>query len=124
MNKKAFKTLIEFLEKVPAIIHPIDNGASKDGMWWVKFQIDINHALAWQVIQEIGHVVNYISIEERLPSWFYPVSPPPYLNGGPEECLSWVIETTTPDFRPSHLQEWLKGRLPNPVDDLSQWSTD
>ncbi|SPE35761.1 hypothetical protein SBA3_2300022 [Candidatus Sulfopaludibacter sp. SbA3] len=50
--------------------------------WWVKFAIDISHRLAWNVVQELGHVLNYLSVNERLPTVFKPVSPPPYANGG------------------------------------------
>jgi hypothetical protein len=115
------KSLISFLEKIPAIERPVASGSGKDGLWWVKFSINIEHDLAWQTVQEIGHVVNYISVEERLPSVFYPVSPPPYMNGGPDEFLSWVIETKDAAFKPAKLKEWLESRLPNPVDDEKQW---
>ena len=121
MDDRAFKTLIEYLEKVPAIQSPIGKGADQDGFWWIKFSIDINNQLAWQVVQEIAHVVNYLSVNERLPTVFYPVSPPPYLNGGPDEFLSWVIETKDKTFKPGTLMKWLEGRLPRPVEDLSQW---
>jgi hypothetical protein len=87
----------------------------------VKFAIDIDHPLAWRVVQEFGHVLNYVSVNERLPTVFMPVSPPVYLNGGPCEYLSWVIESKAPDFAPDTCAEWLKGRLPQPVDDLSAW---
>ncbi|NET91604.1 MAG: hypothetical protein F6K45_26645, partial [Kamptonema sp. SIO1D9] len=89
----------------------------------VKFEIDINHELAWNTIQELAHVLNYLSIDERLPTTFYPVSPPPYLNGGPE-FLSWVIENTDPDMKPGTVQKWLEGRLPNPVDSVEEWRSD
>lgn len=121
MDERAFKTLIEYLEKVPSIIKPISFGSENDGMWWIKLQLDISHNLAWNVVQELGCVVNYISINERLPTVFYPVSPAPYMNGGPEDFLSWVIETKDPDFRPGTLTKWLNERLPNPVHDLEQW---
>ena len=124
MDERAFNTLIEYLEKVPAIQAPIGRGADEDGFWWVKFRIDVCNPLAWQVVQEIAHVVNYLSVAERLPAIFYPVSPPPYMNGGPDEFLSWVIETKDKDFRPGTLMKWLEGRLPQPVEDLSQWQID
>ncbi|MEL7122815.1 MAG: hypothetical protein AAFO07_25435 [Bacteroidota bacterium] len=120
MDKRAFTTLVDFLEKVPAIESPIGFG-DEDGLWWLKFKIDIEHKLAWQVVQELGHIMNYISIEERLPTVFYPVSPAPYLNGGPEEFLAWVIETEDKSFMPGTLMKWLEGRLPNPVDDSTEW---
>lgn len=122
MDGRAFKTLIDFLEKTPAIQSGIAMGSDDEGFWWIKFQIDIDHELAWNVVQELGCVVNYLSINERLPTVFYPVSPAPYLNGGPKGFLSWVIETKDKNFTPGTLMKWLEGRLPNPVDDLEQWN--
>ena len=121
-----FDRLLEFLERLPAIDLPagrksIGRGDFENGNWWVKFTIDTKHELAWRHIQELGHVLNYISLDSRLPTVFMPVSPPPYLNGG-EEFLSWVIESTNPDFTPDSCAEWLESRLPRPVDDLKQWS--
>ncbi|MCB0648988.1 MAG: hypothetical protein KDC49_20100 [Saprospiraceae bacterium] len=124
MDKRVFKSLIDYLEKVPAIKSPIAMGFDDKGLWWIKFRIDIENEYAWSVIQELGCVVNYLSMNERLPTVFYPVSPAPYLNGGPAEFLSWVIETKDKDFKPGNLKKWLEGRLPNPVDDLEQWILD
>jgi len=124
MDQRAFKTLTEYLEKVPAINSPIASGSDEEGFWLIKFQIDIDHKYAWSVVQELGCVINYLSVNERLPTVFYPVSPAPYLNGGPTDFLSWVIETKDIEFKPGTLKEWLEGRLPNPVDDLEQWNMD
>lgn len=120
-----FERLLRFLERLPAIDLPagrksIGFGEFENGNWWVKFKINTRHALAWRHVQELGFVLNYLSAEERLPTIFIPVSPPPYLNGG-EEFLSWVIESTDKNFMPNQCAEWLEGRLPNPVDDLKQW---
>jgi hypothetical protein len=122
MNEKAFQSLVEYLGKIPAINSPIATGTNEEDLWWVKFKIDIDHPFAWHAVQELGNVINYLSINDRLPTIFYPVSPAPYLNGGPDEFLSWVIETTDKDFKPGTLKKWLESRLPDPVDDLSQWS--
>jgi hypothetical protein len=116
----ALKPLLDFLCKIPGIDPRMGSGFFDNGCWWVKFTIDIEHPLAWQVVQELGYVLNYISLDERLPTVFKPVSPPPYLNGGPE-FLSWVIESEDSEFAPSECLEWLEGRMPRPVDDLSQW---
>jgi hypothetical protein len=124
MDERAFKTLKNFLEKVPAIKGAIGAGADDEGFWWVKFHIDINHKLAWNVVQEFGCILNYISLNERLPTIFYPVSPAPYLNGGPDDFLSWIIETKDKSFKPGTLMKWLEGRLPQPVGDLKQWQID
>jgi len=64
------------------------------------------------------------TLNERLPTVFMPVSPAPYLNGGPADFLSWVIESKDPKFMPGTVAEWLEGRLPRPVEDLTQWDSD
>jgi len=125
---EAFEPLLAFLEQLPAIELPagrrsIGCGLQPDGRWWVKFSLDTKHELAWRVVQELGHILNYISVDERLPSVFMPVSPPPYMNGG-VEFLSWVIESKDEDFTPAVCAKWLYGRLPRPVTDLSLWVID
>ncbi|WP_395400514.1 hypothetical protein ACHMW6_23935 [Pseudoduganella sp. UC29_106] len=125
MNKELFfQTLESYLARVPAVVPPFGTGLEDDGSWWIKFAIDIDNPLAWNVVQELGHVLNYLSISERLPTSFKPVSPPPYMNGGPRDFLSWVIECSDKEFRPGTAAKWLEGRLPLPVDDLAQWNVD
>ena len=119
MDDRAFATLEKYLLSIPSIDGPIGKGAD-ESCWWVKFSINIDSPIAWHTVQELGHVLNYLSVNERLPTSFHPVSPPPYLNGGPE-FLSWVIECPDLNFRPGTVAKWLDGRLPKPVDDLSQW---
>jgi len=121
MEEPLFDGLITFMLRVPGINRGIGKGVFEDGIWWIKFKIDIQHKLAWHVVQELGCVINYISLDERLPTVLYPVSPAPYLNGGPEDYLSWVIESKIADFSPDDLKEWLETRLPDPVDDLAAW---
>jgi hypothetical protein len=101
----------------------IGRGVFDNGVWWVKFHIVTTHPLAWRVVQELGHVLNYLSLEEQLPTVFKPVSPPPYLNGG-VEFLSWVIECPSDDMSPAMVAEWLEGRLPQPVEDPASWRLD
>lgn len=121
-----FAKLIDFLARVPSVATNttpsigIGSGLEKD-FWWVKFGLDIDHPHAWQVVQELGHVLNYLSVNERLPTIFKPVSPPPYMNGGPKDFLSWVIECPLDRMDPDTAAQWLEGRLPKPVDDLEQW---
>ena len=114
------QVLVNYLRRVPAVNPRIGQGVEGE-RWWLKFVLDVRHPLAWRVVQELAHVLNYLSIEERLPVVFKPVSPPPYMNGGPEEFLSWVIEPLSPDFTPTSCAEWLEGRLPRPVEDLTAW---
>lgn len=122
-----FEPLLTFLERLPAINLPagrksIGAGSYDSGNWWVKFSLNTDHPLAWRHVQELGHVLNLLSIEERLPTVFKPVSPPPYMNGG-VQFLSWVIESTSTEFTPALCAQWLEGRLPRPVSDLEQWKT-
>jgi hypothetical protein len=120
-DTRDFDKLLAYLKRVPAILPAaIGTGRFDDGNWWVKFGIDITHPLAWHVVQEFGCVLNYLSVKERLPTVFMPVSPAPYLNGGPEDYLSWVIESKDPSFQPGTVADWLEGRLPRPVDDSEQ----
>lgn len=69
-------------------------------------------------------MLNYLSVNDRLPTVFKPVSPPPYMNGGPRKFLAWVIEATSADFSQDDCAEWLDGRLPVPVDDEAAWALD
>jgi hypothetical protein len=105
---------------MPAINASIGSGKFVDGCWWVKFTIDIADPLAWRVVQELGHVLNYLSLRERLPTVFMPVSPPPSMNGG-AEFLSWVIECRDPEWTPGITAAYLEGRLPRPVQDRQEW---
>ena len=116
--------LLAVLRRVPAIAAEIGSECQADGQWWAKFSIDIEHRLAWNVVQELGHVLNYVSVEEPLPTAFKPVSPPPYMNGGPREFLSWVIECHDPAFPPAKCARWLGTRLPSPVDDEDAWPSE
>ncbi len=118
-----FEPLLAILERLPVGIKVFGWGRDEDGCWWVKFALDTEHSLAWRTVQELGHVLNYLSSTERLPTVFMPVSPPPYLNGG-VEYLSWVIESRVPTFTPEQCAQWLSGRLPSPVDDVSAWVVD
>jgi hypothetical protein len=121
-DETALQPLREYLSKVPGIEGQFGFGFFDDGRWWMKFTIDTQHELAWRVVQELGYVLNYLSLDERLPTVFMPVSPPPYLNGGPRDFLSWVIESKDKDFQPAACAEWLESRLPRPVNDLEQWA--
>jgi len=124
MPDHSFSDLLTFLAKVPSISASIARGTFDDGNWWVKFSIDIDHRLSWHVVQELGNILNYLSVNQRLPTVFKPVSPPVYLNGGPRDFLSWVIESSDPAFSPDKCHEWLIGRLPQPVDDPQAWLND
>ena len=114
-----FEDLKGFLGRVPAV-RVLGHQLHEDGSWHVKLTIDIDHKFAWHAVQELAFVLNYISLTERLPTVFKPVSPPPYLNGGPRDYLSWIIEAES-SAAPRMIRQTLEGRMPRPVDDLSQW---
>jgi len=74
-----FKKLLEFLQRVPAVQTNTTpsrgfGSGSDDQHWWVKFSLDIEHPLAWSVVQELAYVLNALSVQERLPTTFKPVS--------------------------------------------------
>jgi hypothetical protein len=117
-----FQSLIELVSSIPSVTGLVASGFTDHGHWWVKFSIDVDHPLAWNVVQELGHVLNFLSLEEKLPTVFMPVSPAPYQNGGPRDSLQWVIECKDKDFSPAECAEWLEGRLPQPVEDPTQWN--
>ncbi|MDQ1209813.1 hypothetical protein QE380_002736 [Acinetobacter baylyi] len=123
MSELNFERIYQFFSQVPSIQNQRISAHGTNGQhaWWIKFSIDIEHPLAWQTIQELGHVLNYLSTNERLPTQFFPVSPPPYMNGGPQDFLAWVIQCNHPDFSPDIVCDWLEARLPNPVEDETQW---
>jgi len=128
-DRSRFHKLIEYLSDVPSVQSNASPSrgfgcGEEKGVWWVKFSLDIDHPLAWSVVQEFGHVLNSLSLEDRLPTAFKPVSPPSYLNGGPRDYLSWVIECPIDLMNPDTVTEWLINRLPQPVNDPSQWDCD
>jgi hypothetical protein len=118
--EKGLGTLRDLLARVPSVT-VLSSSNTTEPYWWVKFDIDIRSRVAWNVVQELGFVLNYISVEERLPTVFKPVSPPPYLNGGPEEFLSWVIEAKLPFLDAKYVADTLEKYLPQPLQDEQKW---
>lgn len=114
--------LATFLKRLPAV-KMIAHDVWPNGRWWLKLRVDSEHAVAWRVIQELGFVLNYISVDEKLPTVFKPISPPPYLNGG-VEFLSWVIESTSDHVDPAYIRSTLANRLPDVAHDASAWKVD
>jgi hypothetical protein len=69
MPNPDFQPLLDYLRKLPAIDPSIGSGTRiGDGsLWWVKFIIDIDHPMAWRIVQELGHVLNYVSLNACPP---------------------------------------------------------
>jgi hypothetical protein len=115
--------LKQFVSQIPGV-DVMGTSDPDDSRWWVQLRIDRNSETAWHVIQNLAYVLNDLSVTERLPTTFKPTSPPPYLNGGPDEFLSWVIEADIPFLGPSVITAYLKQRLPDPVTDEKEWLTE
>jgi hypothetical protein len=114
--------LAVLVSNIPAV--RVLSRSEGQAVWWIKLVIDIHDPLAWRVVQELGHLLNFISFDQRLPTRFYPVSPPPYMNGGPAEFLAWIIAAAKPDVPPRTIQAVLEGRLPRPVTSTEAWELD
>jgi len=108
------------LTRIPCV-NSVATSNFGESFWWLKFSIDIKSAIAWTVVQELGHILNYLSVNDKLPTIFYPASPPPYMNGGPEDFLSWVIEPTIPFADTNIIFDHLHGRLPEDYDKEESW---
>jgi len=67
-DEQSLTSLKDYLRKVPSIAGTIGSGLFENGCWWVKFTIDIDHDLAWRAVQELGYVLNYVSVDDRLPT--------------------------------------------------------
>lgn len=80
------------IQKTNAPSRGIGSGFFDNGRWWVKFGIDIGHPAAWTTVQVLSYALNDPDLTVLQGTVFKPVSPPPYLNGGPADYLSWVIE--------------------------------
>ncbi|MHC4046914.1 hypothetical protein [Bradyrhizobium sp. 23AC] len=114
-----FEDLKGFLARIPGA--KVDaHHLYPDERWCINLTIDIDDPLAWHVVQELGSILNNLSVTEKLPTLFKPMSSPPYLNGGPRDYLYWLIEATGA-VSPRYLRQLLEGRMPRPVDDRSRW---
>jgi hypothetical protein len=120
VSRQGIEKLRAFLQRIPSV-KVVSISGEAEFLWWVKLRIDITSKLTWNTVQELSSVLNYISIEERLPTLFMPVSPPPYLNGGPADFLSWIIQAQHPFVDAGYVADVLRGRLPSPVEDEQQW---
>jgi hypothetical protein len=52
-----FTKLPAYLQQVPAVDPTMGHGGDQSEGWWVKFTIDIDHELAWTVVQDRWHQV-------------------------------------------------------------------
>jgi len=115
------KALVRLLKKLPGVRGSVGMSELGDVFWWAKFSIDLKHPLAWHVIQRLAFVLNYYSIEQKFDCKFYPASPPPDLNGGPHEYLSWVIEARVGCVDPHPIVKVLRAALPRTLSDTKMW---
>ncbi len=120
-DERDFGTLIAYLQRVPGIAGPISSGRLDDGNWWVKFRI----APARLERRSGVGVRAQLPLHQRTTAdGLHAGVRGPYLNGGPRDYLSWVIESKDPKFKPGTCMKWLDERLPRPVEDTSAWPKD
>ena len=114
--------LADLIRQLPGVHPSVGRSTPEDAFWYVKFSLDRTHPLAWHVLQRLGFVFNYISLEFRYSTVFMPVSPPPYLNGGPE-FLNWAVEAKVPFYDPRHVTRALRAELPEHLGRAKAWRT-
>lgn len=117
----AVRRLAAVVRKLPGVHRSIGTSTPEEAFWWLKFSIDTEHPLAWHVIQRLGYVLNYYSLEYKFHVSFYPASPPPALNGGPREFLSWVIEARLRYVDPRPIHKALRQELPARLSSEAEW---
>ncbi|HIG40054.1 MAG TPA: hypothetical protein EYQ14_05865 [Gammaproteobacteria bacterium] len=120
MENLNFDKLCGLLARIPAIEQVIWS-TELHNPWQVMFRIDLSHPIAWNIIQELGSILNYASYDEELKSVFKPVSLPPFKVGGPDGNLMWLIESNSTEWGPDICATWLTNKLPEPVDDPDAW---
>src|SRR5436305_5508933 len=61
--QQGLQNIKALLTKIPCIQF-VSTSEIGTPFWWLKFSIDINSQIAWTVVQELGQILNYLSIEE------------------------------------------------------------
>lgn len=112
-----FAPMQALLERIPGVAYLGSGGSVPDG-WWVSLDIDVEHPLAWQVVQQLSHVLNFLAREEDWPTILTPIAPTTI--GGPKTSLSWAIDVG-PDYPPAECARQLQAVLPDPVEDENEW---
>jgi len=120
--EEGLNRLESLLGRIPAI-RVISTSKPKAPNWWIKFSLDLQSPVAWEVVQHLASALNGLSVSERLPTTFKPDSPPPHLNGGPGKCLCWVIQAEIPLLNAGVIADILEESLPTPVEDMDAWSS-
>ena len=108
-----FQRLLDYLKRLPAIDPAIGSGTGtgEGGLWWVKLIINIDRPMAWRIVQELGHVLNYVSLNERLPAISCRIAAPiPERRRAQFPVLGHRV--IRPHLTPSDCAEWLEGRSP------------
>ena len=59
-------TLVSFLTRIPGVVGSIGSGTFENGNWWTNFTLDLDHPQAWNVVQELGYVLNYLSLDSAF----------------------------------------------------------
>lgn len=118
--ERGMERLRAVLARIPHVTI-LQSSLPAEPLFWVKLKIDLTAPVVWNIVQELAFVLNDLSAEERLPTLFMPVSPPPYLNGGPAEFLAWVIESRIEFQDAGQIATMLEARLPKPLENPEAW---
>ena len=109
-----------FVSHLPGI-RWVSSKVAENGWWYVKFSLDLNTKSSWHVVQGLAYVLNNLSLNESLPTVFFPTSSPPDMNGGPNDHLYWVIEPRNNDVDPSDILAALYSTFEFEVDSEEGW---
>jgi hypothetical protein len=110
----------QYIELLPGV-EWVSSKQEDNGFWWVKFHLDITHPTAWHIIQSLGYVFNSLSLNDPLPVVFFPNSSPPDMNGGPNDCLYWVLEPRNNNVKSEEILKALRTNLLFDVEKTDEW---
>jgi hypothetical protein len=99
----------------------VSSQQDESGFWWVKFHLDMNASASLIIIQALAYIFNGLSLNDPLPTVFFPSSSPPDMNGGPNQNLHWVIEPVGKDVSVSEIFTAIDSTLLIDVTSVEDW---
>ncbi len=110
----------QFISKFPSV-EWVSSKQHDDGFWWVKFHLNMENPVSIVIVQALAHILNAKSLNDPLPTRFFPTSSPPYMNGGPKVHLHWVIEPFTHDVTVSDIFAAIDSTLLFDIESEVEW---
>jgi hypothetical protein len=99
----------------------VSSQQNENGWWWVKFHLDMEAPASLIIVQALAYIFNGLSLNDPLPTRFFPTSSPPDMNGGPKDGLHWVVESIGDDVIPSDIYAALDDTLLFDVESVDDW---